>query len=83
VFGSLRVPGMDAFAGSGPAAEGLSGRVMDAWLAFARDGDPGQASLPAWPRHDERTRPTLLLDATPSLAHAPDHGELRLWDGLL
>jgi para-nitrobenzyl esterase len=40
VFGNLAAPTMDRFAGSGPAADRLSQQMMDAWIAFARTGDP-------------------------------------------
>jgi para-nitrobenzyl esterase len=83
VFGTLDKPGMDGFAGSGPAARGLSERMMDAWLAFARGAEPRHAGLPEWPEHDEARRPTLLFDAKDSLALAPDERERRVWDGLL
>jgi para-nitrobenzyl esterase len=41
----------------------LSSAMRGAWAAFARHGDPAHDALPAWPRHDARRRPTLLLGA--------------------
>jgi para-nitrobenzyl esterase len=57
VFGTLDSKGADAFAGSGPAAEGLATTMQDRWLAFARTGDPGDG----WPRYDPSTRSTMAL----------------------
>jgi para-nitrobenzyl esterase len=37
------------FTGGGAAARALSDRMMDAWLAFARSGDPSCERLGAWP----------------------------------
>ena len=40
-----------AFTGSGPDADALAERMMDAWLAFARTGDPSTPVAPvAQPR---------------------------------
>jgi len=40
----------------------LAAQTRDAWIAFARTGDPGHAGLPAWPRHGAAGE-TMLLDA--------------------
>src|ERR1700678_3326786 len=61
VFGTNHLVGMNHFAGEGPAAEKLAGEMQDAWLAFARYGDPGCASLGAWPGYTETRRATMLL----------------------
>jgi len=82
VFGTLDAPGMDRFSGSGPDAERLSAAVMDAWIAFARAGDPHHAGIPLWPRHDPATRPTLVFDREPRVERAPRDRTLRAWDGL-
>ena len=82
VFGTLDAPGMAAFSGSGPDAERLSGVVMDTWAAFARSGDPANAAIPRWPRHDPATRPTLILDRDPRVELAPRDRTLRAWEGI-
>ncbi|MEW6476155.1 MAG: carboxylesterase family protein [Actinomycetota bacterium] len=76
VFGTLDSKGADAFAGSGPAAEALATTVQDAWLAFARSGDPG------WPAYDPSARPTMLLGETCEVDEDPMAAERRAWDGL-
>jgi carboxylesterase type B len=60
VFGALDDPGMADIAGSGPGVEALSTAMQDAWLAFARSGDPSTEAL-AWPRFDPERRATMLL----------------------
>ena len=76
VFGTLDSKGADAFAGHGPAAEALATRVQDAWLSFARTGDPG------WPAYDVKTRPTMLLGETCEVVDDPKSAERAAWDGL-
>jgi para-nitrobenzyl esterase len=74
VFGTLDLPGLDRFAGSGPAAHALSARMMDAWLAFARTGDPG------WPAYDSSRRATMVFGAESKVEDAPLDEERALWD---
>ena len=83
VFGTLVAPTMDRFAGKGPDAETLSGLMMDAWIAFARSGEPGHASLPGWGGYDAANRATLIFDRACELAHAPLEAERAAWDGLI
>ncbi len=80
VFGNHAKPWVDKFVGAGPEVDGLAGRTMDAWLAFARAGDPSHAGLPeAWPAYDTARRGTQLLALEPSLALAPDDAERAFW----
>ena len=75
VFGTLDAPGMEAFAGSGPEAEKLSEKTMDAWLAFARTGDPNHPGLPAWETYGPERRSTMRLDLDSTLEDAPMEAE--------
>ena len=74
--GTLDSPGADRFAGSGPAAEALSTTVQDAWLAFARTGDPG------WPAYDRSTRTTMVLGERCEVVADPLSAERAAWAGL-
>jgi para-nitrobenzyl esterase len=82
VFGTLDAPHMQRFSGSGPAADALSLRTMDTWLAFARSGRPTHDGI-AWPAYDEAHRHTLILDAESALAADPGSTERRGWDAIL
>ncbi len=83
VFGSVGRRGAQRFAGSGPDAERLSARMMDAWLAFARGGDPNHADLPDWAPYDADRRTTLIFDREPGVSLAPYDEERSAWEGLL
>ncbi len=78
VFGNLG-GGLAGLVGDDPAAPDLSVRVQDAWLAFARSGDPDHAGLPPWPRYDPDRRATMLFDRDCRVADAPFEAERRLW----
>jgi para-nitrobenzyl esterase len=62
--------------GGGPEALDLAGRVSDAWVSFARTGNPNHAGLPAWPAYDAAKVPTMIFDTKCEAANDPD-GALR------
>jgi para-nitrobenzyl esterase len=80
VFGSLDAPGMEEFAGSGESAEGLAENAMDAWVGFARCGDPAHPGLGAWPVYEPGRRATMELGARCGLLEAPREEERAAWD---
>ncbi len=80
VFGTNHVPGMDRFAGAGPEADQLATRIQDAWLAFARSGDPSCERLGNWSSHNETRRSTMILDRVCKSEDAPFETERRAWD---
>jgi para-nitrobenzyl esterase len=83
VFGLVEGEGAALFSGSGPEAHALAEQTMDAWLAFARSGDPSHGSLGDWPAFDTERRATMLLGATCDVADAPFDAERRAWEGIL
>jgi len=69
----------DSFCGSGPVADRLARNIQDAWLAFARTGEPGAKSIGKWPPYGER-RVTMLLGEDCHTEEAPYDEERRAWD---
>jgi para-nitrobenzyl esterase len=83
VFGTLGRARNERFTGSGPAADKLSGQMMDAWLAFAKTGDPSCAAVGSWPRYEEAERNTMIFGKHTRPERAPFEKERALWDALL
>jgi para-nitrobenzyl esterase len=71
------------FAGSGPEAQGLQREMMNAWLAFARDGDPAHPALGPWPRHEPSRRATMFFGRESGVEDAPFELERQAWQGVL
>lgn len=84
MFGTYGQPGQDRFAGTGPSVETLSARMMDAWLAFAKSGDPSlpQVSGGEWPVYEPERRATMVFDVKSGLELAPYDEERAVWVGL-
>ncbi len=72
VFNNLAHWAAPMLDGGDPAAMAtLATRTQDAWIAFARSGDPSHAGLPTWPRFGQATREVMLLDAEPGVRNDP------------
>ena len=71
VFGHPTHPLIRAFVGDDPRAEGLAAAMQDAWLAFARTGNPNTRGLPTWPAFDARRRATMVLDNDSAVVDDP------------
>ncbi len=71
----------EGFHGAGPAVEKLVGQMQDAWLAFARNGDPSCENLGKWPLYG-KSRNTMLLGKDSHVESAPYEQERRIWDNV-
>jgi para-nitrobenzyl esterase len=54
--------------------------MQDAWIAFARMGEPETAALASWEPYTAARRTTMLLGPTCGPIEAPFEPERRLWD---
>jgi para-nitrobenzyl esterase len=72
----------ETMTGGGARARALGARVSDAWLNFARKGDPNHAGLPQWPAFSAEKVPTMILDDRCQMKNDPDGAERRLMDSL-
>jgi para-nitrobenzyl esterase len=54
--------------------QALADRVSDAWVAFARKGNPNTAGLPKWPEYSASARDTMLFNVTSRAEKDPDRG---------
>ena len=58
--------------GAGDAPAALERQMSDAWIAFARTGNPNTPGLPEWPRYDAARRATMVFDTTSRVVDDPD-----------
>jgi para-nitrobenzyl esterase len=61
VFGTILEPWLRPWLGAMPGARKLSHRMQEAWIAFAKTGQPGHAGLPYWPAYDTEKRQAMAL----------------------
>jgi para-nitrobenzyl esterase len=84
VFGTTRHPLARGLTGIGFAAPRLTRQIQNAWVQFARTGDPSHSGLPSWPPFEPEQRPTMLLGSRCEVVEAPlepDRQLLARWSG--
>lgn len=81
VFNNLEQWSAPMLAGGDPnTMQSLAERVQDAWISFARTGDPTHACPPRWLPYDRLTRQTMLFDAHCSIEQDPaGRSRWRFW----
>jgi para-nitrobenzyl esterase len=76
VFDNVRPPVMEESAGRTT----LAARMSEAWLGFARSGEPGHAALPPWPAYTLGHRATMIFDrGACHIQDDPSGDERRAW----
>ncbi len=74
--------GIAEMAGEKPDRFELAGIMSDAWIAFARHGDPSHPGIPQWPPYNTQDRPTMLLDVPSRVENDPRKAIHRAWEGV-
>jgi para-nitrobenzyl esterase len=65
----------DQMTGGGPRARRLSAIVSEAWIQFARTGNPNHAGMAPWAPYSPKTVPTMIFDDEVRLELDPDGSE--------
>jgi para-nitrobenzyl esterase len=76
-FGTLDAEG--SFTGTGAGARAVSARMMAAFAAFARGGDPNLPRLARWPRYQLPGRATMVFDLETRALEDPRRWERELF----
>ena len=58
-------------ANGSPEVDGMARMMSDAWVAFARSGNPNHPGMPKWEPYDEKMRLTMVFDAESRVAPDP------------
>jgi para-nitrobenzyl esterase len=66
--------------GGGPEAQKVADQVSETFIAFARDGDPRNKSIPHWPRFDLEKRPTMVWNVVSRVEDDPRGQERNLME---
>ncbi len=72
-----------SMSGTGERQQALADVMSEAWLAFARNGDPNHAGLPEWPPYDPETRATMVFDDESAVVNDPRARERAIIDAAL
>ena len=79
VFGTVHEPAIQGFTGYGQHVTAISEQMQEAWLAFARTGDPSCDAVGEWPTYDLPTRPTMVFGREGGVQDDPRREERGAW----
>jgi len=77
VFDNVGKPGASAI---GPTAQPMADQMSEAFLAFARTGDPNCKAIPTWERYGLERRQTMVFNTPSRLVDDPRGAERRLFE---
>ena len=77
VFDTLAAPGSKT--GTGADARAVAHQMSEAFIAFARTGNPNCAAIPAWEPYTLPRRPTLVIDVDSKMVDDPRKEERELF----
>jgi para-nitrobenzyl esterase len=77
VFDNVRQPG--SLTGNTPEAQATADQMSDAFIAFARSGNPNHAGIPQWKPYELNERQTMVFNATSHLEADPRGAERKLF----
>jgi para-nitrobenzyl esterase len=64
--------------GGGADARALGALMSDAWIQFARTGNPNHARMPHWEKFDPEKMPTMIFDNKSECVNGPDAREQKI-----
>src|SRR5580658_8872972 len=62
------------------SAQSVADQMSDAWIAFARTGNPDTARIPHWPAYSLSSRASLLFNVHSHVANDYDAQARRFWE---
>jgi len=63
-----------------PDAQSVSDQMSDAWIAFARTGNPNVSILPNWPAYSLSTRPSMVFNRTSRVVNDYGRPARQFWE---
>ena len=77
-FAMNNIARCEQMTGGGKEAYALADKMSQAWINFARTGDPNHKGLPAWPKYTEQGGATMMFDNVSTVKNHPDKAILDI-----
>ncbi len=80
VFNTLNTPHTENFTGASPERQLAADQMHQAWISFARSGNPNTDALPEWPRYDTNNRSTMIFNVKSEVVQDPNREDRIKWE---
>ncbi len=74
------VANSESMSGIGEEQQRVADVMAETWIAFARNGDPNNDAIPAWPPYDLERRPVMVLNEAPQRVDDARAAQRALFD---
>ena len=65
-----------------PGADKVETAMSEAWIAFARTGNPNHPGMPEWPTYNTETRPGMVFDVESKVVNDIRKLERTVWENV-
>ncbi len=76
------MPRNPLFPESNEETEAISAKMMDAWISFARSGNPNHKDIPDWSQY-RNDRATMIFGKDVKVINDPYDKERAVWDDVI
>lgn len=80
VWDTLDKPDTEKLTGTSPERYPIANQMHQAWIQFARTGQPDTELLPEWPRYDLKNRTTMIFDVESTVVNDPNRDDRIKWN---
>ena len=80
VFGGFWEDYLFTFPKKTAETEALSDKMMNAWISFAKMGNPNHGGIPEWPSYNIQKRKTIVFDNKTEIWDDPLGKERKMWN---
>lgn len=80
VWNTLDLPNTINFTGDSPDRQIVANQMHQAWINFARNGNPNTDDLPEWPQYDVKQRATMIFNIESKTVNDPNQEERVKWE---
>jgi len=70
-----------SMSGTGEDQQAIADMMSESWIAFARNGDPNNPTVPNWEPYNQADRATMVFNVKSELTHDPRKPYLALLPG--
>lgn len=69
----------ESMSGIGPEQQKVADQMSESWIAFARNGNPNNPSVPEWPAYNTKDRPMMIFNVESKVMNDPHRTQRRLF----
>jgi len=80
VWNTLETEGTENFTGTSPERQIVADQMHQAWINFARNGNPNTDELPEWPSYDTNQRSTMIFNVESKVVNDPNQEDRVKWE---